>query len=382
MRFFHLSDLHIGAKLINRDLRVDQEYVFSQVVQYAGKYRPDAILVAGDIYDKAVPSSESVAVFDRFICALTEAAPDTEIMMISGNHDSAPRLNAFRSILSRQRIHMIGLPPADPEEHMEKVTLQDPFGPVNFYLMPFVKPSMVRQITGTNADGSSLSYSAAVHALLEREEVDREERNVLVSHQFYVPAGTDAFAVERMDSEIRTVGNIDEICSDVLRRFDYAALGHIHKPTVLDSERYRYCGTPLAYSVSEAEQSKGIVMVEMKEKGEVSVNVLPLEPLHPVRVLQGELSQVLRQGSEDYVTVILTDRVDLDVIDMQDRIRSAFPNLLEIRREAIRTVDYSAEMTPETERDPFALCSLFLKDMDEQESELLRDVINTVLGVK
>jgi len=382
LRFFHLSDLHIGAKLIHRDLREDQKHIFAQIADLAARYVPDAVVIAGDIYDKSVPAAESVAVFDRWISALTEAVPAAEIMLISGNHDSATRLNAFRSILSRQRIHMIGLPPAREEEHIEKVVLHDAFGDVNFYLLPFVKPSMVRQIVGTDEQGNSLTYDAAVRALLERENVDVSERNVLVSHQFYLPVGADAASVERMDSEVRTVGNIDEVGADVLARFDYAALGHIHKPTRLGSEFCRYCGTPLAYSVSEAGQEKGVVMVDMGAKGDISAQILPLTPLRQVRVLRGELSQVLELSCGDYVTVILTDRVDLDVIDMQDRIRSAFPNLLEIRREAVRRADYTAEAAPETETDPFTLCSLFLGEMDEAERELLRDVIHTVLEVK
>ncbi len=382
MKVFHLSDLHIGLKLYRQDLMEDQEYILKQIVERAYEEKPDALVIAGDIYDKAVPSAEAVMVFDRFLSELSEKVPDTAIMMISGNHDSAPRVNVFRNILSRQNIYMVGIPPMVPEDHMEKVTLQDSFGKVNFYLLPFVKPSMVRQVVGPDENGNNLSYDDTIHRLVEREDIDQAERNVLVSHQFYLPVGADPEKVERMDSEIRTVGNIDEVRSDILERFDYAALGHIHKPMMVGSEVYRYCGTPLACSVSEAGQQKGIVMVELEEKGRVKTTVLPLEPLRQVRIIKGSLEEVLKQGCHDYVTVILTDRKDLDVIDMQDRIRNEFPNLLEIRRETVRKADYSQNLAVEAELDLFGLCSSFLKDLDAGEQELLRDVINTVQEVR
>lgn len=402
MKFLHLSDLHIGLKLMNHDLREDQEYILNQVVMIAKEQRPDAIVIAGDIYDKSVPSAEAVEVFDHFLSNLTNAVPDTVIMMISGNHDSAPRVDCFRSVLSKQKIYMIGNPPRKETEYIEKVTLKDEYGNVNFYLLPFVKPSMVKQIVGTDEHGNNLSYDAAVHALLEREQIDMSERNVLVSHQFYLPAGKQAEDVERMESEICTVGNIDEVCADVLEMFDYAALGHIHKPMKAGSEYYRYCGTPLACSVSEAEQNKGVVLVELGEKNcsrdtlqrmqkaaddddenreYIKIRVLPLTPLRKVRVIEGELEEVLHRSCDDYVSVLLTDKVDLNVIDMQDRIRLAFPNLLEIRRKTQRKADYSKMVRVQEELDPFALCCAFLKELDEEEQSIMQDVINTVLEV-
>ena len=385
MKFFHLSDLHIGLKLMNRDLREEQMDILRQVTDLAREEQPDAVVIAGDIYDKAVPAAEAVEVFDSFITELKRAVPEAEMMLISGNHDSGLRLNCFREILDEQKVHMIGLPPRREEEYIEKVTLQDAFGPVNFYLLPFVKPSMVKQIVGVDENGNNLSYDATLHKLIAREEVNTAERNVLVSHQFYSPVGENAESVERMDSEIRTVGNIDAVASDVLEAFDYAALGHIHKPMKVGSELYRYCGTPLACSVSEAGQQKGVIMVEIGEKDSktsVKITVLPLKPLREVRIIKGSLEEVLAQACEDFVTVILTDRVDLDIMDMQDRIRMAFPYLLEIRREVLRKADYSEQLMAEKEQDPFELCCSFLKDLDDEEKTILRDVIHTVQGVK
>lgn len=382
MKIFHLSDLHIGLKLMNRDLREDQEYILDEITELARRERPDAVVIAGDIYDKAVPSAEAVEVFDCFLEKLTEAAPEAVIMMISGNHDSAPRIDCFRKVLSRQNVYMVGQPPRMETEYIEKVVLKDEYGKVNFYLLPFVKPSMVKQVVGVDENGNNLSYNETLHRLIGREKINSDERNVLVSHQFYLPSGKNAEDVERMDSEMRTVGNIDEVSADVLEKFDYAALGHIHKPMKVGSELYRYCGTPLACSVSEAQQQKGIIMVEMGVKGEVKTTILPLEPLRQVKVVKGTLEEVLKESCKDYVTVILTDKADLDVIDMQERIRLAFPNLLEIRRENQRKTDYTRTLQTEELLDPYELCCSFLKDLDEEEKMILQDVLHTVQGVK
>ena len=382
MKFLHLSDLHIGLKLINRELQEDQEYILRQIAGIAGAEQPDAVVIAGDIYDKAVPSAEAVTVFDDFVRQLREQAPGAEIMMISGNHDSPSRVNVFRSVLRGQKIHMIGLPPMDPEEHIEQVTLADAYGQVHFYLLPFVKPSMVKPIVGTDEKGNNLSYDESLRRLLAREEIDTSARNVLVSHQFYLPVGVTAEEIdkERTDSEIRTVGNIDQVRADVLAPFDYAALGHIHRPMKVGSEEYRYCGTPLACSVSEAGQQKGVIRVELGAKGDVRTTVIPLTPLREVRIVRGSLEEVLQQGCGDYVRVELTDKVDLDVIDMQDRLRNAFPYLLEIRRTAAETQLRGMSARQAAEMDPLQLCEAFLGETGDEEREILTDVINAVRG--
>ncbi len=380
MKFFHLSDLHIGLKLINRDLKEDHEYILKQIIDRAAEEKPDAILIAGDIYDKAVPSAESTEIFDEFINNITSALPKASIMIISGNHDSAARLNCFRNLLSKNNLYMIGVPPVTPDEYIQKVSLNDEYGKVNFYLLPFVKPSTVRRVLGTE---ENLSYNETVHRLIKRENIDLNERNVIVSHQFYLPKGKSADDTERMDSEIRTVGNIDEVSADILECFEYAALGHIHKPMVVGDPKIRYSGTPIACSVSEAGQSKGIVSVEMFGKNDgLKIKTIPLEPLRNVRVVKGTLNEVLNETCNDYVTVILTDKYDINIIDMQEKLHRAFPYLLEIRREIYRKADYESENIEETVLEPYELCCSFLKDLDENEKRILSDVINTVQGVK
>ena len=374
MKFLHLSDLHIGLKLKNRDLKEDQEFIFKRIAGLASEQKPDAIVIAGDIYDKAVPSAEAVETFDSFVTLLRESCSGAVIMMISGNHDSAQRVNVFRGLLARQKVYMIGMPPRLPDEHIEKITLEDEYGPVNFYLLPFVKPATVRLIVGSGDE--PLSYDEAVRRLLAREDIDQSERNVLVSHQFYLPPGKDADSVERMSSEIVTVGNIDSIGGDVLEPFDYAALGHIHKPMKVGSSAYRYCGTPFAYSVDESGQKKQAVFVTLGKKGEVSTEEFELEPLRRVRVIKDTLENVLTQGSGDYVSVVLTDSIDLDVLDMQDRLRAAFPNLLEVRREALENKIRGSFGAKQRDLSPFELCCEFLGEPTDEEKELLKDIIN------
>jgi len=289
---------------------------------------------------------------------------------------------------------MIGLPPMKKGENVEKVTLHDEFGPIHFYLLPFVKPSMVKDIAGTDENGNNLSYDAAFRKLLAAVPIDPSERNILVSHQFFVPAGKSADEVERSDSEIRTVGNIDQIGADVLAPFDYAALGHIHKPMKVGSEFLRYCGTPICCSVDEEGQQKGIIEVELGRKDltgtagiltdeerskYVKTAVLPLHPLHEVKTLTGTLAEVTKEPSDDYVTVLLTDEADLDIVDMQDRLRLCFPNLLEIRRQQRFRTGLRRYRGNEKAKDPMELITDFLggEGLDEEDRKLLADVLNT-----
>ena len=377
MKIFHMSDLHIGIKLYNYDLREEQRYVLEQVIQEVKKSQPDAFVIAGDIYDKSVPSADAVQFFDWFLQELYQAAGNMEIFVISGNHDSAGRLDCFRWILEKQHIHMAGFAPRTPEEFMEKVTLQDAYGEVDFYMLPFVKPSMLRGFFDVEERDQPLSYDQALHDIIEREQIDTTRRNVFISHQFYLPSGTSAESIERAESEVQTVGNIDAVRAEVLQGFDYAALGHIHKPMKAGDARYRYCGTPMAYSLSEAGQEKGILSVELREKGEEPViETIPLKPLRQIRCIKGMFEEVVKQPSEDYVSILLTDQEDLETIDMQERLRRAFPHLLEIRREHVQAVDFDREISDAETADPFALLCEFLPDMDQEEQNIMQEIFN------
>lgn len=379
MRFFHLSDLHLGIKLYEHDLLKDQKAILDEIVALTRQYQPDAVVFAGDIYDRSVPPVEAVALFDDFMTQLRAALPNGEIMLISGNHDSAQRLDVFRSELSDRGIHMIGNPPMQKGETIERVTLTDDFGAVNFYLLPFVRPGMVRNVVDTKENGDNLSYPEAFSRLLALLPLNPDERNVLVSHQFFLPDGGDAANIERAENEVKQVGNVDAIPASLIADFDYAALGHIHKPMKVGSETLRYCGTPMPYSLSEENQQKGILMVEMGAKGDVQTTVLPLHPVHQVRKLRATREALLSGASEDFVSICVIGAKVEDMAGLRELLRARYPNLLELRREREETVELAALQERAETLSPYELCLQFAGErLSDAEKALLTEVMNAM----
>lgn len=379
MRFFHLSDLHLGIKLYEHDLLKDQKAILDEIVALTRQYQPDAVVFAGDIYDRSVPPVEAVALFDDFMTQLRAALPNGEIMLISGNHDSAQRLDVFRSELSDRGIHMIGNPPMQKGETIERVTLTDDFGAVNFYLLPFVRPGMVRNVFDTKENGDNLSYPEAFSRLLALSPLNPDERNVLVSHQFFLPDGGDAENIERAENEVKQVGNVDAIPASLIADFDYAALGHIHKPMKVGSETLRYCGTPMPYSLSEENQQKGILMVEMGAKGDVQTTVLPLHPVHQVRKLRATREALLSGASEDFVSICVIGAKVEDMAGLRELLRAKYPNLLELRREREETVELAALQERTETLSPYELCLQFAGErLNDAEKALLTEVMNAM----
>lgn len=379
MRFFHLSDLHLGIKLYEHDLLKDQKAILDEIVALTRQYQPDAVVFAGDIYDRSVPPVEAVALFDDFMTQLRAALPNGEIMLISGNHDSAQRLDVFRSELSDRGIHMIGNPPMQKGEIIERVTLTDDFGAVNFYLLPFVRPGMVRNVVDTKENGDNLSYPEAFSRLLALSPLNPDERNVLVSHQFFLPDGGDAENIERAENEVKQVGNVDAIPASLIADFDYAALGHIHKPMKVGSETLRYCGTPMPYSLSEENQQKGILMVEMGAKGDVQTTVLPLHPVHQVRKLRATREALLSGASEDFVSICVMGAEATEMVGLRELLRERYPNLLELRREREETVELAALQERTETLSPYELCLQFAGErLNAEEKALLTEVMNAM----
>lgn len=387
MKFFHLSDLHIGRRLKDRSLREVQEDVLKQIAERAESESPDAVVIAGDVFDRSDPSPEAVSMFDQFITDLTTRRPDVPVMIVSGNHDSAERIDLYRHILRRHNVHVAGRLPQSETEKLHKVTLEDEWGPVNFYLLPHVRPYEAKKALG-EPESEGRSYEQAVEELIAREHIRAGERSVLVAHQFVLPVGKNAQDYDeerRARHEVQRVGNSDAISARVLEPFSYAALGHIHRPMDVAANA-RYCGTPLAYSTSEAGQDKSISMVELKAPGQApDVSLLPLEPLHRVRILKGRLEEILAQASEDFVEIVLTDDQDLNAMDTRKRIFDAFRNVLEYRHEKNarhRDKQGSKETADIQALDPLSLCIAFLEDggdtPDEQDRVLLADVIGKV----
>lgn len=385
MKFFHLSDLHIGKQLHRYNLKEDQQVILKEVITYAKELRPDAIVIAGDIYDKSVPSAEAVNVFDEFLTDLSEITPEIPILIISGNHDSPDRLKYASEILKRHHIYLAGNVPERPEEHIEKVTLHDAYGEVDFYLLPFMKPAYVRNIF---VDETPETYSDAVREIIKREKIDyKDKRNVLVSHQFYV--GEKAESPETCDSEVFSVGGIDNVDIDAVKAFDYVALGHLHGAQSVGKRTIRYPGTLLKYSVSECNQEKTLTVVTIEKKGEeAGIECLPLRPLRDVRKKKGRLEELLQDVKEeekdDYVSITLTDEVD--PYKPKEQLERVFSHILEIRVDNQRTRSRLSEMDEElVMKDPFSAFADFYKEMqgkvmDPEEEMIMTEIFEAAKG--
>ena len=387
MKFFHLSDLHIGKQLHRYNLKEDQQVILKEVITYAKELRPDAIVIAGDIYDKSVPSAEAVNVFDEFLTDLSEITPEIPILIISGNHDSPDRLKYASEILKRHHIYLAGNVPERPEEHIEKVTLHDAYGEVDFYLLPFMKPAYVRNIF---IDETPETYSDAVRKIIKREKIDyKDKRNVLVSHQFYV--GEKAESPETCDSEVFSVGGIDNVDIGSVKEFDYVALGHLHGAQCIGKPEIRYCGTLLKYSVSESTQNKSLTVVTLKAKGEKpEIENYPLHPLRDVRKKKGTLDEIIKEAQEtekdDYISITLTD--EIDPYKPKEQLERIFSHILEIRVDNQRTRTKLKEMDEElVMKDPFTSFAEFYKEMqgremNGEEETIMKEIFDKAKGVE
>ena len=385
MKFFHLSDLHIGRQLHHYNLREDQEKILGEVIDYAKLIHPDSIIIAGDIYDKSVPSAEAVSMFDEFLTALSAIEPAIPVLIISGNHDSAERLQYASGILKKHQIHLAGIAPRTPEEYIEKVTLTDEYGEVNFYLLPFLKPAYVRRVFDEEIPET---YSEAVRCLIEREKIDFcNRRNVLISHQFYT--GKDN--PQTCDSETFSVGGIDNIDIGCVKEFDYVALGHLHGEQNVGMSHIRYCGTLLKYSVSESSHHKSLSVVTLKEKGiSPQIELLPLHPLRDVQKKRGQLEEILKQAEEkekdDYISITLTDEVE--PYKPKEQLEKVFSHILEVRVDNTRTRNKLQELDEElTIKDPLESFADFYqemqgKEMGEEEQEIMMQILEEAKGEK
>ena len=377
MKFIHLSDLHIGKQLHHYSLLEEQRELLGQIVAHVKNERPDAVVIAGDVYDTTVPSAEAIAVFDEFITELDALEQELAILIVAGNHDSAKRLDYASRILAKHEIHIVGMPPTTVGESIQKVRMTDAYGEVIFYLLPFVKPAYVKKLFLEE----SLSFSDAIKHLLERESVDETKRNVLVSHQFYAGGGDSPLT---SDSEVHVVGGLDNVDVGVLVPFDYAALGHIHRAQRIGADKNRYAGTMFPYSVSEADEEKYVTMVELGAKGtKPQIIKLPLQLPRRVRKLRGTMEEVLAEAGEavclDYVSITLTD--DVEVNHPREILEEKYERILEIRIDNARTRKLMelGEIEMENLAPYEAFCSFFAelngRTMTEAEDALLKEVL-------
>lgn len=326
MKLIHLSDLHLGKRVNDFSMLEDQQYILAEILQIIDREKPDGVLIAGDVYDKSVPSAEAVALLDDFLVRLSRR--ELRIFVISGNHDSPERMAFGGRLMERSGVHLAPV----YDGRVEPVVLTDQYGPVKLYLLPFVKPSHVRRCF---PEREIATYTDAVAAAIEAMGVDTAVRNVLVTHQFVTGAA-------RCDSEELSVGGTDNVDAAVFDPFDYVALGHIHGPQQVGRETVRYCGTPLKYSFSEAGHKKSVTVVELGEKGSVTIRTIPLKPLRDMVELRGTYEELtLRAFYEgttyprDYIHITLTDEEDIP--DAVGKLRIIYPNLMKLDYDNKRT---------------------------------------------
>ena len=325
MRFIHLSDLHIGKRVNEVSMIEDQEYILKHIVEIIDEDKPDAVLISGDVYDKSVPSAEAVALFDDFLFSLSKRK--TQILIISGNHDSPERLAFGNRLFENAGIHIS--PVYDGE--LKAVSIEDEYGKVDFWLLPFIKPAHVRRFY---PEEQIESYTDAVRTAIDKMNIDSSGRNVLLTHQFVTGAST-------CESEEISVGGSDNVDASVFEGFDYVALGHIHGAQNIGSNKIRYCGTPLKYSFSEEKHHKSVSIVELDGDGNVTVKLQPLNPLHDMRSIRGSFAQITDKtfyqntAVDDYIHVILTD--EEDVPEAVGKLRVIYPNIMKLSYDNTRT---------------------------------------------
>ena len=325
MKLIHLSDLHLGKRVNEFSMLEDQEYILRVILQVVDDEQPDCVIIAGDVYDKSIPPAEAVRLFDDFLVQL--ARRGIRVFVISGNHDSAERIAFGGRLMDVSGIHLSPV----YDGNISPISLQDDYGTVNIYMLPFVKPANVRAVF---PEEEILSYTDAIRVAISHMEIDPLVRNVLVTHQFVTGA-------QRSDSEDISVGGTDNVDAGVFSVFDYVALGHIHGPQNIGDERIRYCGTPLKYSFSEANHEKSVTIIEMREKQNLCMHTVPLIPRHDLREIRGTYEELTLRANyqhtatDDYLHVILTD--EEDVPDAMARLRTVYPNLMKLDYDNTRT---------------------------------------------
>lgn len=369
MKFLHLADLHLGKRICERSLLDDQRFLLEQILQIVDDKSADAVLIAGDVYDRPVPPPEAVALLDGFLTALRERG--VPCLLIPGNHDSDERLAFGAQLFTGAGVHLA--PVFDGT--LRTVTLEDTHGRVHFTLLPFLRPAQVRRFFPDVPPGD---YEAAIRAVLSTVDMADSDRHVLLAHQFVTAAGASP---ERCDSELASVGTLDNVDVSAFDGFDYVALGHIHGPQRVGRETVRYAGSPLKFSFSEVHHRKSAPLVTLGAKGDVQVELLPLTPQRDLRVLRGKLSDLLDPAAwsgtktDDFMHITLTDDA---VMDAMNKVRAVYPNTLRL--------DFDNALTAQTDvpelaceavrRDPFAL---FAEFYEKQNGEPMDAEMNAVV---
>ncbi len=370
MKIIHLSDLHLGKRVNEFSMLEEQEYILKEIIGVIRSEAPDCVVIAGDVYDKSVPPAEAVTLFDDFLCSLSEL--DIHVFIISGNHDSPERIAFGSRLMDGSGIHFSPVYSGETEPFI----LSDGFGEVEIYMLPFIRPISVRRFF-ESAEISS--YTDAVNAAIDAMNIDFDSpsRKILITHQFVTGASC-------CDSEDISVGGSDNVDSSAFDGFDYVALGHLHGPQNIGDERLRYCGTPLKYSFSEVNHVKSVTVVEMAEKGSISVRTVPLVPLHDMRELKGEFDEITGLGrSDDYLHITLTD--ENEIPEAMGRLRLLYPNIMKLDYDNSRTRCISeAELIADTrKKTPLEQFTDFYRQrngssMSEEQLEFTKELIGEI----
>ena len=373
MRFLHLSDLHLGKRVNEFSMLEDQAYILKEILNIIDEQKVEAVLIAGDIYDKVIPSAEAVRLLDDFLTRI--AARELPVFLISGNHDSAERVAFGSRLMSSRQIYLSPVFESD----VEPITISDRYGEINIYMLPFVKPSLVKRVY---PEEEIITYQDAVNAAVQHMQIDTDKRNILLAHQFVTGAA-------RCDSEELSVGGVDDVDASVFEGFDYVALGHLHGPQKIGKETVRYSGTPLKYSFSEASHKKAAVIVDVEEKGTVKIQQIPLVPKHDMREIRGTYMEVTAldfykdMNTEDYLHITLTDEEDIP--DAIGKLRTIYPNIMKLsydnlRTKAAVTVRGTAEVE---EKSPMELLREFYElqnnqPMTDEQEEIARGMMEEI----
>lgn len=373
MKFLHLSDLHIGKRLNEFSMLEDQKYILSQILEILDRENADGVILAGDIYDKPIPSVEAVQLFDSFLTRLADRK--VPVFAVSGNHDSVERVSFGAQLMENRGVYISRV----YDGTLKKIEVSDKNGEVCIWLLPFIKPSSVRHVL---EEEEISTYQDALKTVMEHISVDTDKRNILVAHQFVTGAS-------RCESEEVLVGGVDQVDVSLFEKFDYVALGHLHTPQHVGRETVRYCGTPLKYSFSETDQEKSVTVVELGQKGSIVIRTIPLHPIRDMRKIRGTYLEVTEKSfyegtnTRDYLHITLTDEEDIP--DGMQKLRIIYPNLMKLEYDNRRTSENRSieENTAAVQKTELEIFEEFFEiqnnqPMSEQQRLLVQQLIQEI----
>lgn len=380
MKILHLADLHLGKILQEQSLIEDQEYMLKEIINIIKEEKVKVLLISGDVYDRSIAQVEAVNLLDNFLKILIKELK-IKVFIISGNHDSKDRLGFGNKIFEDEGLYI----ESKYNGKLKKVKLEDEYGPLNIYMLPFIKPVEVKKFFEDDLENN---YDLAINKIIEKEQINEIERNIIMVHQF-VTAGN--VKPERTESEVLSLGGIENVDVSNFNKFDYVAIGHVHRPQKIGRDTARYAGTILKYSFSEINHNKSIPIIDIKEKSNITINLLPLKPLRDMREIKGPIEELIKEENykegnvEDYIKAIITNE-EL-VYDAIGKIKKIYPNTLKLEIQNSKTINKNEEQNINLEelqkKSELELFSDFYKlqnnlDLNEEQKEIVKNIISEV----